>query len=331
LERREYAKLSSELLLPLKQRVLAFDGGGLRRLAVEAPGPVRWAAWSRGDGSYLIVGDRGSLFEYREETFRRIPSGTAQNLRSVGFRGDGRRADACGNGGTILRIEGGVATVVRSDARESLRRIAWNHSGTRALIVGNGGAAYTLDSSGKVSKVHGAETHLRSVAWHPQADIALVTGNCFRDSVGSLSPSPNLFELSGDVLNAVSDFQDSRADLTSSSWNPDGSSCLVAGFDQTWHTPVLFSYSTGTLTNIEWPGENIFPTACSWNPSGSYALIGTSPLSETEGPASLYGYELGGGVAKLADLEGFGVSCIAWRDEKFALIPCSRSVRAYSA
>jgi len=315
----------------LKQRVLSFDGRHLSKLSVEAPGPLRWAAWDGMDGFALLVGDHGSVFEYRDRDFRPIVSGTTKNLRCVEFRRDGAVAYACGNGGTVMRVEGGAVSQLRSESRENLRRLAWNSGGARALVVGNSGAAYILNPSEELSKVPGAETHLRSVAWYPDDDLALVTGNCFRDSIGSLSPSPNLFELKHDTLNEVTNFEESRADLTSSSWRPRGSDCLVAGFDQTWHTPVLFSYAPGRLTALEWAGENIFPTACSWSPTGAYALVGTSPLTGEEGPASLWRYEVGGGVTKLADLEGFGVSCIAWRDEDLALIACSRSVRAYSA
>jgi hypothetical protein len=315
----------------LKQRVFSFDGGELRALALEAPGPLRWAAWNRMDCSALLVGDHGSVFEYREGVFGPIKSGTTENLRCVEFRQNGGAAYACGNGGTVVRIEGGAVSKLRSEGRDNLRRLAWSIGGARALVVGNNGAAYILDPSDELSKVPGAETHLRSVAWYSDDDLALVTGNCFRDSIGSLSPSPNLFELKDDVLNEVTNFEESRADLTSSSWRPHGSDCLVAGFDQTWHTPVLFSYAPGRLTALEWVGENIFPTACSWNPTGTYALVGTSPLTGEEGPASLWRYEFGGGVTKLADLQGFGVSCIAWKDEDLALIACSRSVRAYSA
>jgi len=315
----------------MKQRVFSFDGSEVRKLAVEAPGPLRWATWNKGDGSSLLVGDRGSLFEYRGGAFRAIRSGTTENLRCVELHPDGSKAYACGNDGTILLIDGDAVTPVRSEGREGLRRLGWNHSGSRALIVGNSGAAYVMGSHQELVRVRGAETHLRSVAWHPKDDVAIVAGNCFRDSIGSLTPSPNLFELMGDTLNEVSDVEGSRADLTSASWRPDGSACLVAGFDQTWHTATLLSYSPAGLTDVKWGDGNLFPTACSWNPSGSYALIGTSPLTDQEGPASLYRHDYGRGITKVADLEGFGVSCIAWKDEHMALVACSRHVRAFSA
>ncbi len=73
----------------MKQRVFAFDGGELRALALEAPGPLRWAAWNTMDGSALLVGDHGSVFEYRDGVFSSIKSGRTENLRCVEFRRNG--------------------------------------------------------------------------------------------------------------------------------------------------------------------------------------------------------------------------------------------------
>src|SRR5208282_5705661 len=164
-----------------------------------------------------------------------------ENLRGAEFSPTGETAFACGNSGLILSMSGRVWKVVKEDIRENLRRVAWDPSGKRVLFAGNNGAAYIHDGL-KFEIVHGADTHLRSIAWHPRDGYALVAGNCFRDSVGGLSPSPNLFRLVGGSLQDVSTLAESRADLTAASWRPDGSSCLLTGFDQTWHTPALFSY-----------------------------------------------------------------------------------------
>jgi WD40 repeat protein len=314
----------------MKQRVLSFDEGKLQPLSVDSPGPIRWVSWDRKEGSSLLAGDRGALFEYRKDKFSAVPSSTAQNLRCVEYHPDGGFAYACGNQGTIFRVDSSGATPVQGGIQESLRRLGWNAPGNRALFVGNAGAAYLMDRDRNLVKVVGAETHLRSVAWHPKDDVAIVAGNCFRDSIGSLTPSPNLFEMKGSSLEEITDIEGSRADFTAASWRPDGSTCLIAGFDQTWHTSSLVSYSRGMLTDVKWGQENLFPTAISWNPSGSYALIGTSPLAPDEGTASLYRYQDGAVVTKVTDLDGFGVSCIAWKDEGLALIACSRSVRAFS-
>jgi WD40 repeat protein len=315
----------------MKQRVLSIVDGALVKLAVEAPGALRWASWNRKDGTALLAGDHGSLFEYSDGAFKALTSGTVENLRCVDVHPDGGFAYACGNSGTILRVEGGSGKVIQSEARESLRRLAWNNTGGRALVVGNGGAAYTLSPGGELARASGAETNLRSIAWSPKEDAALVAGNCFRDSIGGLTPSPNLFELRGTTLNEISDLEGSRADLTSASWRPDGSTCLLAGFDQTWHTSTLISYSHGSLTEVKWGEEKLFPTACSWNPSGSYALIGTSLLTAEEGSASIYRYDQDGSIRIVDELAGYGASCIAWNDERTALVTCSRHVRAFSS
>ena len=199
------------------------------------------------------------------------------------------------------------------------------------MVVGNGGIAFTMDTDERLTTVRGAETHLRSIAWHPSRDIALVAGNCFRDSIGGLTPSPNLFLLQGGALAEVSDLEASRDDLTCTAWHPDGSGCLISGFDQTWHTAALLSYSETGVVRLDWTPEKLFPTSCSWDPSGSFALIGTTPLTEDEGTAGLYRFDRKGrNVAKLADLEGYGASCIAWRENR-AIIACARTARAYSA
>jgi hypothetical protein len=313
----------------MRQKILTFDGRSLDSETVDAPGRLRWASWDRSGASALLVGDGGTLIRYQGGTFATLGKSTRSNLRCAAFSPEGDRAYACGNDGSILLLEGDKLTLVRQDVRENLRRVAWHPSQDRVLFAGNDGAAYQLTPSG-FETIHGADTHLRSIAWHPQQDYALVAGNCFRDSVGGLSPSPNLFRFDGRSLSDVSSLAESRADLVSASWNPDGSSCLLAGFDQTWHTPALLSYDGESLSEKVWGSENIFPTACAWNPSGEYALIGTSAMTADEGATALYRFD-GASVVKVSDLGGRGVSCIAWSPEgTTALIISSRSIRAFS-
>lgn len=324
----------------MKQSIFKFEDDRPVRREIEASGSIRWIAWNESTGrrsassSALLVGNRGSIFEYDPDAdeFRRVQSGTGANLRCVDFRPDGRVAYACGNEGTLLRIEDGRVTSLGSDSRTTFRRLGWSDDGRYALIVGNDGTAFIMTRTEKTSTVLGADTHLRSIAWRPKHDTAVVTGNCFRDSIGGLTPSPNIFELRGGVLHEVTDLEASRADLISSSWHPSGSSCLVTGFDQTWHTPVLMSYDSGALTDVPWKEEKVFPTACSWNPSGNYALIGSSRLTPSEGSASLYRYEpVHHTISRVDRMDDYGISCIAWRDEKSALIAGSRGTWAYSA
>lgn len=313
----------------MKQRVLAFDGRKVRRLSVEAPGPIRWASWNGKEGRALLVGDRGTMISYDGGHFHHIKSVTGENLRCVSVSSRDGSAYACGNKGTVVKVEGETATVLHLHIRETLRRLAWDPTGSRLLMVGNGGAAYVFRPDGSLRKLDGAETHLRSISWHPNSGRALVTGNCFRDSIGGLTPSPNLFEFHDDSLTEVSTLEESRSDLTSSSWRPDGSSCLLAGFDQTWHSPTLLEYSDGMAEGVPWKAENVLPTACSWRPDGSYALLGTSAMTSEEGPAALYRYD-GSGVTIVEDLDGFGVSSITWSGDG-ALLACSRRNRAFTS
>ncbi len=313
----------------MKQRVLTFDGRSLGARTVEAPGRLRWACWDPVDGSAFVVGDRGTLLAYRDDRFERLESTTRENIRCAQFSPLGGTAWACGNSGLTLRITGGTASVVKQDVRENLRRVAWDPAGGRVLFVGNNGEAHVLAGS-SFETVHGADTHLRSIAWHPSDGYALVAGNCFRDSVGGLSPSPNLFRFEESSLKDVSTLAESRADLVAASWKNDGSSCILAGYDQTWHTPSLAIYDGEALREIAWGNENIFPTACAWHPSGDYALIGTSAMTADEGETALYKFD-GRSVSLLLRLEGFGVSCIAWSRDGVALVVASRSIRAFSA
>lgn len=313
----------------MKQRVLRFDGESLETLKVEAPGPIRWIARSAEWGD-LLVGDRGGVIRRDGENFRRLDVPSGQNLRCVAISRRNGLGYACGNDGTTLQIKADVVSDTGFQLRGNLRRLSWDSTGEELLIVGNEGMAQLVDPQAKSHRVFGADTHLRSVAWHPVRRSALVTGNCFRDGIGSLTPSPNLFELDGYSLREISTLEESNADLTSSSWSPDGSSCLLAGFEQTWHTPALFTYSQGRMHVVPWEGPALFPTACSWNPDGRYALVGTSAITADEGVASLYRYSEGS-VEKVEDLEGFGVSCIAWGEDGEALIACSRSTRAFNS
>jgi WD40 repeat protein len=312
----------------MKQKILTFDGRSLRGGTVDAPGRLRWVCWNRAKGSALLVGDGGTMINYIGGSFATVGNPSKVNLRCAEYSAKGDRAYVCGNSGSILLLENDTVSPIKQDVRENLRRVAWSPSQQSVLFAGNNGAAYVLASSG-FEMVPGADTHLRSIAWHPQQDYALVAGNCFRDSVGGLSPSPNLFRFDGRSLSDVSSLAESRADLISAGWNPDGSSCLLAGFDQTWHTPVLLSYDGDALTEKVWGSENIFPTACAWHPSGEYALIGTSAMTADEGATALYKFD-GKSVVKVSDLGGRGVSCIAWSPEGLALIVSSRSIRAFS-
>ncbi len=312
----------------MKQKLLTFDGRSLGSKTVEAPGRLRWACWNPIDSSALVVGDKGALLTYRSGIFANLESGATGNLRCAEFSPRGDYAYTCGNHGLVLRIKGENSERVKEEVRENLRRVAWDPKGTRVLFVGNNGAAYSVSASG-LETIHGADTHLRSIAWHPRGGYALVAGNCFRDSVGGLSPSPNLFRFDRESLEVVSTLAESRADLVAATWKPDGSSCLLAGYDQTWHTPALLSYDGESLRGIPWGNENVFPTACAWNPSGEYALIGTSAMTADEGAAALYIFD-GRVVTRFSDLGGSGVSCITWSKEGLALIVTSRSIRAFS-
>lgn len=308
------------------QRLLTFDGRSLLRKTVSSSGRLRWACWNEADEAWSIAGDGGTLLSYRAGRASKVQSGTTENLRCVDY--DGEVGYACGNRGLVVRLSGGGAERLEAGARENLRRVARRPYGGGWLFVGNYGSAYLLGGS-RFSTVHGADTNLRSVAWHPAGGYALVAGNCFRDSVGGLSPSPNLFIFENGGLRDVSSVAESRADLVAASWRPDGSSCLLAGFDQTWHTPVLMSYEDGSLTEVPWADEGVFPTACSWHPSGEYALVGTSAMTSDEGATALYRFD-GRSVTKLHDLDGVGVSCISWSPSGECLLVVSRSVRAYS-
>ena len=322
----------------MKQKVLTFDGGSLKPETVDAPGRLRWASWKTvdDDETALIVGDRGTLVSYSRGRFERIRTHTAQNLRCVEFSPRGDEALVCGNGGTVLTATVASSEPLRgNDVRENLRRVGWSRKGQTALIVGNEGAAYAL-SDGGLEKVRGADANLRSVAWHPKDDYALVCGNCFQDSVGGLTPSPNFFRFDEGArsLLELQSFAESRADLTSASWRPGGSSCLLVGFDQTWHTPAAFSCEGAHLRQLRWKREGVFPTSCAWHPSGKYALIGSCLMRAGEGDCSLYLYsdEVENGVVKVSDLGWFGVSCIAWSPGGTrALIAGSTAVRAFSA
>ena len=322
----------------MKHKLFFFDGQTVKTETVDSPGRLRWASWNAADddGTALIAGDKGALMAYARGRFTRIPTHTSENLRCVEFSPKGDAAFACGNNGTILSATLSSSEPLRgSEARENLRRVGWSNDGENALFVGNDGAAYSLHSGDRAQKIPGAETHLRSVAWHPRDGFALVSGNCFQDSVGGLTPSPNLyrFEEGASSLVELQEIAESRADLTGASWKPDGTSSLLVGYDQTWHTPASFSFEDGSIRQIPWAGGSLFPTTCTWHPSGGYALIGTGIMRPGEGDCAIYRYDgaAAEGIKKQSDLGEFGVSCIAWSpDGAIAIMAASSSVRAFS-
>jgi WD40 repeat protein len=311
----------------MNHKLLMFDGQSLSTEMVEAPGRLRWACWSA-RGSALLVGDRGTALVYEDGRFRRLRTHVAHNLRCADFSPDGTTAYICGNSGALLTTDLQTSEVIQTDVRGNLRRLGWSPRGDRVILVGNDGEAYSLEEK-RLEKVHGAETNLRSIAWHPGGDYALVAGNCFRSSVGSLTPSPNLFRYERGLFVELRDISESRADLTSSSWRPKSSQCLIVGYDQTWHTPTSNIYDEGAFRETPWSSDHLFPTSCAWHPSGEYALVGTGLMRAGEGDCSLYRYD-DEGIKKLLDLGQSGVSCIAWSGEGRAFILASTSVRAFS-
>lgn len=252
----------------------------------------------------------------------------------------GKGATIVGNRGTVLDLDYDDLTVRALDLGSSssdMRRIAWRPGkGDSAIVVGNDGAAYRLlGAPGRdrdLRPIEGAGNNLRSISWHPDGEYAMITGNCFRPSMAGLVPSTNLYRYTegGTGLEPLQPLQDSRDDLVSCTWTPDGATCYCVGFDSVWHTPKVFAYDGEALCTqrLEWFGSN-YPTVMSWHPSGRYALVGTGGLAPGDGTGKLLKFE-GGELHEILDLGGLWVSCISWSARGQALVVASR-IRIFSA
>ncbi len=232
-----------------------------------------------------------------------------------------------GNRGTILKVDGRI-NPVRSESTANLRRVAWRPDGTSALLVGNKGTAYRF-VDGALERIDGAENNLRSIAWHPRGKYAIVSGNCFRPSLAGLVPASNLYRYEGDTsLEPLQPLSESRADLISSAWRPDGSICFIVGLDSVLQTPTIISYDGEKILHFPWTEEGVCPTSFTWHPSGEYGLVGTGGLSSDDKDGRIYKFH-DGRLTQILNLDGLWISCIAWNADGRALIVTSRT-KAFS-
>jgi len=317
----------------LRNRILLYDGNRTSSEIIEADGPLRWAAWRKDGGEALIVGNKGTILSYSAEkrTVRRIPSPVKENLRGADFSPEGNLAVIVGNSGTILILTDAVRQVERTTT-SNLRKVAWKKDGSGALVVGNEGAAFFLDARG-LKRIYGVTNHLRSISWHPKGQYAVVVGNSVKSSLAGLVPSPGFyrFDTSSFSLTPLREISpETPKDFTSASWKPDGSQCVIVGYDQTWRTSELYTFDGKSVEVGDWKAENQLPTCFAWHPNGTYGIIVTGGLGADE-TGSILKYE-GGVPNSVYSSRGYFMSCVAWNPRgNHALILGSSRSRAFSA
>jgi len=316
----------------LRNKVLIYDGSRFSSQVIEAEGALRWASWKHDGSEALIVGNSGTILVYSADrkVLRTISPPVNVNLRGVGFSPDDRFAVIVGNAGTLLLLSD-VIRRLESATASNLRRVAWMPRGTGALIVGNEGAASFLAAKG-LKRVYGVGNNLRSIAWHPKEDYAVVVGNSVQATLAGLVPAPGFYRFESDNFSLTQIRQTSPEtpkDLTCAEWKPDGSHCIIVGYDQSWHTPELYSFDGKSLTETDWKAENLLPTGFGWHPSGKYGLIVTGGLTGGETGVVL-SYD--GGTPSVIHRESrYNMSCISWNPRgEYALILGSSRAHPYS-
>jgi len=317
----------------LRIKVLIYDGLRTSSEILEADGALRWAAWRHDGSEAIIVGNKGTILSYSPDSrvVKRIPSFVKVNLRCIEFSPDDRLAVIAGNDGTILTLSGSVKKVETNTAT-NLRRVAWRRNGAGALIAGNDGEAYYLTAAG-AKRVYGARNHLRSISWHPNNDYAILVANSVTPSMAGLLPASAVYRFDTGTLSLAplwENLPETPKDLTCASWRPDGSECLILGYDQSWNTSELYTFDGKSLISRDWKVENMLPTCFDWHPSGRYGVIVTGNLSRG-GVGRLLKY--GGGRPSIEHEEmGYSCTCVAWNPRgNHALILGSGLSRAFSA
>ena len=317
----------------LRNKVLLYDGSEVSSQVVESEGALRWASW-RPDGSEaLMVGNNGTILAYSvdKKGVRNVSSPVKANLRGVEFSPDGRVAVIVGNSGTILLLSD-LLRRLESATSSNLRRVAWKPDGSGALIVGNEGAAYFLASRG-LKRVYGVGNNLRSAAWHPKEDYAVIVGNSVKATLAGLVPAPGFyrFDTNSFFLTQIRPTSpETPKDLTCVSWKPDGSQCIIVGYDQTWHTSELYFFDGKSVTASDWKEENLLPTGFAWHPSGRYGLIVTGGVNRGE-TGMVLSYD-GAKPSVIHREPGYNISCVTWNPRgSHALILGSKGARSFSA
>ena len=257
-----------------------------------------------------------------------------------------------GNGGRVLKIEGGREDMLDSGVKHNLRAASTNPANESTLIVGNAGSIIRLELDGSVttlssptrenlravrwnntgsraliagnngtlinytertaSLIADGRANLRSVSWRPNSDEALITSNCFAEE---FIPSPNLFTLepTNQVLNAVSE---ERSDLIGTDWNPDGNFALVVGYDIVWHTGFIARFDGKSLHPIKFENDHVYPVSVAWDATGKVAAIATSAAQPHLGQGKILLWE-GEELKEVYRSNEFFFSQIAWSPAEF--------------
>jgi len=289
---------------------------------------VRWASWSPKESTSLLVCDRGRLLRFDGSRFMSTDTGVESNLRGIGYRPDGSEALIVGNEGKAFLYFDQKIKPINLGTNENLRRVSWRPDGEYALIIGNAGTCLRYD--GSVTELNGAENNLRSVAWHPGGRYALVSGNRYRSGFAGMVADATIYRYEDGASELTSLFSESKGDLMSVDWRPDGTYALVVGYDLVWHQPLVYKYDGKACGELHFPEESVLLTGISWKPDGAYALLVSGGLKRGYGEGSVYRYSEGR-FTRIYSIPEYLMAGISWRnDGSKAIIFGSRRAVTYT-
>ena len=277
-------------------------------------GRLRGLAWDQLGSSLTLVGNAGRVLKIRDGESVSLDSGTTHSLRSVSINPINNTALVVGNGGTVIAINpNNIAIKIDSSTFENLRGVRWNEYGTIALIPGNNGTLLKYTAHG-LEAVNVGRANLRGISWRKNTPQALVTSNCFAEE---FIPSPNLFLFDANE-NMVNPVSEGRSDLIGVDWNAGGSFAVVVGYDVVWHNGFIGRYDESGLSPVDFENSHVYPTAVSWDPTGSVAAIATAAPEppSSQGRIMLWDGQV---LREIYRNEDFFFSNVAWSPVGFKL------------
>lgn len=250
-----------------------FDGTMLRPLEWQPQRTLRWAGW-RPDGARLLaVGNGGSAVLSDGRTLDYVETHTRQNLRGAAWSPDGSTALLAGNRGAVLRLRGEAIDELVAPTTENLRRVAWHPGGEYALIVGNAGVVLRYEAR------DGSLSALPGDRAHTLRSVAFRPDGAYA-LVGAYAskyagyPRPHpLYRTDGRYLQSLL-ASDDEDDFVSVDWSTSGRA-LVCGY--AWDTSGSLVNKALTFDGSSWQ-TLAWPAkgvvlGASWRPSTDEALL----------------------------------------------------------
>ncbi len=253
------------------------------------------------------MGDGGVVFSFDLSSFHRIRFPGSQNLRCVAHIPNSSNFYVVGNEGTIGFRENELFEMRKSPTRENLRRVAFDPQTKIGLIVGNGGVALRIREETLDAVAGSMGSNLRSVAWRVTGGLALVTANRYMEG---FVPAPTVYSYKAGDDSLFPIHENGSVELALAAWRPGQEEALLAGYDLVWNKSVFLRYVGGEIRPLDFSVDG-YPSALSWMPDGTAALLGTAEAVGESPKGKLYLMHNSALSEKLR-LEDSYVCSIAW-------------------